>query len=185
MKSNIYKCLVTGEEKYIAPSAVKKKLSKFGSEDDYRSHYISASAAKLLRQGMTVDEVRNSLGITGLPDVNPHVLARLNLIRKKKSTRADADAEKQHRIQYLASREFRRKKYEWEQRVQNMTFKEWVEENTGGPNRAWLTHGACTGTCIRPDIFLSHNNKACDGCPCYEFCLCRNRRLSHEKKRRR
>ena len=61
---------------------------------------------------------------------------------------------------------------------------EWVEENTGGPNRIWLSVGSCTGTCIRPDIFLS-NNKSCDGCEYHEFCLCRNKRLSHEKRRRR
>jgi len=41
------------------------------------------------------------------------------------------------------------------------------------------------GTCIRPDVFLTHNNKACDGCEYYEFCVCDNKRLSHEKKRRR
>ena len=38
---------------------------------------------------------------------------------------------------------------------------------------------------LKPDIFLSYNHKACDGCPYHEYCLCRNKRLSHEKKHRK
>ena len=65
-----------------------------------------------------------------------------------------------------------------EEKKQNMTFTDWVEEYTGtGRERG--------GTCIRPDIFLTHNNRACDGCACYEFCLCYQKRLSGEKRKPR
>ena len=64
----------------------------------------------------------------------------------------------------------------WKELQKNMTFEEWVREYTGtGRERG--------GTCIRPDIFLSWNNRACDGCQCYEFCMCYQKRLSHEKKK--
>lgn len=182
---NHYECIVTGESKYIAPGIAEKKISKFGTEAEFRKHYISPSAAKLLRAGQTVDEIRNSLGITDMPTVDAHVLARLNLLRKKKGKRSRETEEKLNREKYLNSKEFRDKMRAIKEQRENMSFKEWVEQNTGGPNRVWLTVGACTGTCIRPDIFLSHNHKACDGCPYHEHCLCRNKRLSHEKRRRR
>lgn len=186
MRSNYYMCIVTGEEKYIPPSLLKNSLKKFGSYSEVRKHYVCPKAGKMLRQGKTVDEIRDELKCGDkLPKVDPHVLARLNLLRKKKGMRARADQEKVNRQQYLNSAEFRNKKRLIAEQREKMTFREWVEENTGGPNRAWLNIGRCTGTCIRPDIFLSHNNRACDGCPCYEFCLCRNKRLSHEKKRKR
>ena len=64
----------------------------------------------------------------------------------------------------------------WEERQKNMSFRDWVETYTGtGRERG--------GTCVRPDIFLSWNNRACDGCQCYEFCMCYGKRLSHEKRK--
>ena len=72
-------------------------------------------------------------------------------------------------------REFRDKILEIEERKKNMTFRDWVEMYTSpGRERG--------GTCQRPDIFL-HNDKACDGCPYYEYCMCYGKRLSHEKRK--
>ena len=176
MKSNVYVCIVTGEEKYIPPSLAKNKIEKFGSEKDYRKHYISPSTAKLLRKGQTVDEIREHLGIKGLPKVNPHTLTRLNLLRKKKGARAKESIERAERQRYLNSQEFKDKMLHWKERQRNMTFQDWVETYTGtGRERG--------GTCIRPDIFLSWNNRACDDCQCYEFCMCYQKRLSHEKRK--
>ena len=149
-----------------------------GSEEEYRKHYVCPSTAKLLRAGQTVDEIRERSNITGLPKVPPLILTRLNLMRKKKGTRAAASAEQLERQRYLNSGEYKDKMRAWEDRQRNMTFPEWVREYTGtGRERG--------GTCLRPDIFLSWNNRACDGCECYEYCMCYQKRLSHEKRKRR
>ena len=169
---------MTGDVKYIPPSIAKKKVSKYGSEKDFRDHYISTKAAKLLRGGLSVDEVRSQLGGTDLPSIDVHILARLKLIRKKKGVRAQEAQEKLDRAKYLNSSEFKEKMYRIKEERENMSYADWVEENTGvGKERG--------GTCIRPDIFLTWNNKACDGCEAYEYCLCYNKRLSHQKKKRK
>ena len=176
MKKNCYACIVTGEEKYIPPSIAKSKIRKFGNEEDFRSHFVCPSTAKLLRKGQTVDEIREQLNITNLPKVKPLILTRLNLMRKKKGLRVKETAEKIERERYLNSKEYRENIRKWKERQQNMTFQEWVETYTGtGRERG--------GTCVRPDIFLSWNNRACDGCECYEFCMCFGKRLSGEKKK--
>ena len=82
------------------------------------------------------------------------------------------------RQQYLNSQEFRDKIAAWEKRKENMSFREWVQENTSiGRSRG--------GTCIRPDVFLSLNDHACNDCPYYEHCMCYQKRLSHEKRKRK
>ena len=173
---NRYVCIITGEEKYIAPSIAKTKISKFSDEEEFRKHYISPAACKLLRKGQTVDEIRQSLGITGLPKINPHILTKQKLLRKKKGLRIQETAEKLERQRYLNSKEFRDKMIAVKERQRNMSFQDWVERYTGtGRERG--------GTCVRPDIFLTHNNRACDGCECYKFCLCYGKRLSHEKRK--
>lgn len=178
MKSNVYVCIVTGEEKYIPPSLAKNKIQKFGSEEDYRKHYVSPSTAKLLRKGQTVDEIREQQGIKGLSKINLHILTRLNLLRKKKGLRAKDSEERLERQRYLNSQEFKDKTLDRKERQRNMTFQDWVEKNTGiGRERG--------GTCIRPDIFLSWNDRACDECPYYEYCMCYQKRLSHEKRKAR
>ena len=176
--NHYYTCIVTGLEKYIPPSLAKNKIAKFGNEKEFRKHYVSASAAKFLRNGQTINEIRESLNIVNLPTVSPHVLARLNLMRKKKGQHAEAAIKRTERQRYLNSQEFKDKRRAWQERQRNLSFRDWVEIYTGtGRERG--------GTCIRPDIFLSWNDRACDGCECYEFCLCYGKRLSHEKKPKR
>ena len=160
----------------MPPSLAKKKIAKFGNDEQFREHFVCPSAAKLLRAGQSVDEIRTQLGITGMPKVKPLILTRLKLLRKKKGLRAQAAIQRMEHQQYLNSQEFKDKRSAWEERQKDMTFEEWVREYTGtGRERG--------GTCIRPDIFLSWNNRACDGCQCYEFCMCYQKRLSHEKRK--
>lgn len=186
LKGEKIPCIVTGKLSYFSKSLLEKKINKFGSVEEFKKYYVCPAARKLLRGGDSIDTVREKLAAPdNLPDVNTEVLYKLKILKINKRRGAKEAKEVIERQRYLNSREYRDKMLAIEERKRNMTFQEWVEENTGGPNRAWLNEGACTGTCIRPDIFLSHNNKACDGCPYYEYCLCRNRRLSHEKKRRR
>lgn len=183
---NTYKCIVTGAEKYIPPSLLKNKIKKFGDVDSFRQHYVSKEAKKLLKSGNTVPQVREILGAPdNLPEIDIKILYRLKLVNTR-TRKGNKEAQQYMERQiWLNSAEFKNKKRAHEQRIKNMSFQEWVEENTGGPNRLWLSTGRCTGTCIRPDIFVSHNNKSCDGCPYHEYCLCRNKRLSHEKRSKR
>ena len=164
----------------MPPSIAKKKIHKFGSEKEFRKHYVSTSAAKLLRQGHTVDEIREALGGKELPKIKPIILTRLNLMRKKKGLRAAESEEKLQRQRYLNSKEYRQKMLDIKEARANMTDQQYIEEATGGKDGCQRELG---GTCHRPDIFLSWNNRACDGCPYYKYCLCYNRRLSHEKKK--
>ena len=166
-------CIVTGKLSYFSAASLEKKINKFGSTDDFSKHYVCPAARKLLRKGMSVNEVRDTLKITEkLPAVSLDIISRLKLL-KKKSTRKNSK-EQEDRQRYLNSKEFRDKMRALEEKRNNMTFREWVEDHTGGPDRVWLRAGACTGTCIRPDIFLSRNDRACDGCPYHVYCLCRN-----------
>jgi hypothetical protein len=176
--NNEYHCIVSGVAKYIPPSLLKGKIKKFGSEQIFREHFICPAAAKLLRAGHTVDEVREQFGVTDLPKVKPIILTRLNLMRKKKGSRIRESEEKLERQRYLNSKEFRDKIVKLKSDRESQTYQSWVEENTGiGRERG--------GTCIRPDIFLTWNDKACDGCTCYKFCLCYNKRMSTDKKRKK
>ena len=168
-------CIVTGKLSYFSKDALTKKTAKFGSVDDFAAHYICPPARKLLRTGQTVDDVRGSLKVSeNLPIVSLDVLARLRLLKTSKKRKSSA--EQVERARYLESKEFKDKIRAWRDHNKNMSFQDWVEKGTGiGRERG--------GTCLRPDIFLAWNDKACDGCNCYEFCLCYSKRLSHEKKR--
>jgi len=173
---NTYTCIITGEAKYIAPSIAAKKIAKFGSDSEFKKHFILPSVASLLRQGQTVTEIRSERGIDNLPEIDPHVLTKLKLLRKKPGQRAQEAEEQLKNAKYLNSKEFKDKRHAWRELQRNMSFQDWVEKGTGiGRVRG--------GTCLRPDIFLSWNDKACDGCECYKFCLCYSKRLSNEKRK--
>ena len=58
--NNDYHCIVSGIKKYIPPSLLKDKIKKFGSEEAFIQHFICPAAAKLLRAGQTVDEIRHN-----------------------------------------------------------------------------------------------------------------------------
>jgi len=99
-------------------------------------------------------------------------------MRKKKGSRIRESEEVLERTRYLNSKEFKDKMAKIKSDRESQTYQEWVEHSTGiGRERG--------GTCIRPDIFLTWNDKACDGCTCYEFCLCYNKRKSLDKKKKR
>jgi len=168
-------CIVTGKLSYFSKSQLKKKVGKFGSVEEFQQHYVCPPARKLLRSGMTVDEVRTHLQITEkLPAVSLDIIARLKLLKKKSNRKNSKDQDERQR--YLNSREFKDKMLAIEEQRRNMTFQDWVETYTSpGRERG--------GTCQRPDIFLTHNDRACDGCKYYEYCMCYGKRLSHEKKK--
>ena len=180
-EANTYNCIVTGAPKYIPPSLAKKQFIRFGSADEFKKHYVSREARKMLKQGMSVKDIRDKLNCSDdLSDVGIDILIKLKLVKlHTRKGRKEANEAKE-RARYLNSQEFKDKKRRIATERDNMSYAEWVEENTGiGKERG--------GTCIRPDVFLSWNNRACDGCEAYDFCVCYSKRLSHEprKKRRR
>ena len=183
MAQKRFKCIVTGEEKYFPPASLDKKIAKFGTESEFARHYVSMSARKLLKSGMTVDEVRAQYNVTeDLGEIDLEILLKLKLVKLNKRKGNKEQEEAAERNRYLNSKEFKDKMIQVKLKRESMTFEEQVIEMTGGPDGCQRVLG---GTCIRPDVFLTHNNKACDGCEYYEFCVCDNKRLSHEKKRRR
>jgi|TARA_R110000824_G_scaffold44293_4_gene128915 hypothetical protein len=185
MAQKRFKCIVSGTEKYFSPASLKKKVSKFGTETEFAKYYVSTECRALIKAGKTVHEARQHLNIQDdLPEVDMEILIKLKLIKlnKRKGTK-EAD-EARERYRYLNSAEFKEKKADIQKRRQNMTRQERVEEMTGGPNGCQVSRG---GTCIRPDTYLTYNDRACDGCEYFEYCVCDNKRLSHDKqiKRRR
>ena len=174
---NTYKCIITGEEKYIPPSLVKSKIKRFGTADEYRKYYVSKPAAKLIKNGKTVDEVRGELNAPAdLPGVDLEILIKLKLVKVNRRKGKKEAEEHTERLRYLNSDEFRNKKLRFEQEQKHLSYSDWVQRYTGtGKERG--------GTCIRPDIFLTWNDRACDGCTAYEFCECDGKRLSHEKRK--
>ncbi|MBC8416908.1 hypothetical protein H8E06_01085 [bacterium] len=183
MKGGSINCIITGESSYFPPKSMEKKASKFGSLKEFEMHYVSIPARKLLRQGLTVDEVRERLNVTAkLPDVDLKILYRLKLLKKKRKDKSAAKRAENEK--YLRSREYQEKMRNLGEQRANMSDRQYIEDATGGPGGCQVELG---GTCQRPDIFLSINDKACDGCSYYEHCQCYNRRLSREKriKRRR
>ena len=182
MKGGSIKCIVTGESSYFPPKSMEKKVAKFGTRKQFEMHYVSIPAKKLLREGLTVEEIREKLNITAdLPKVSLDILSRLKLLKKKKRKDRSAEAALK-RGRYLRSKEYQQKMRDIEEQRANMSDRQYIEFATGGPNNCQVELG---GTCQRPDIFLSVNNRSCDGCPYYEYCLCYNKRLSHEKRKKR
>lgn len=183
MAQKRFKCIVTGEEKYFPPASLDKKIAKFGTENEFARHYVSMSARKLLKSGMTVDEVRAHYNVTeDLGEIDLEILLKLKLVKLNKRKGNKEQEEAAERRRYLNSKEFKDKMIQIKLKRESMTFEEEVIEMTGGPDGCQRVLG---GTCVRPDIFLTHNHKACDGCEYYEFCVCDNKRLSYEKKRRK
>ena len=58
-------CMITGKSRNTNTAYLDKKAQNAGSVESFVENYVSRSAAKLLRQGMTVDQVRAEL------EVNP------------------------------------------------------------------------------------------------------------------
>ena len=181
--NNTYKCIITGEEKYIPPSLAKKKISKFGSADEYRKYYVSRPAAKLLKTGLTVDEVRKHFNCPdNMAPIDIEVLLKLKLVKISKRKGKKEAQKRQERDAYLRSKEYKDKMESIARERANMTERQYIEYATGGPGKCQVEFG---GTCARPDIYLTWNNKACDGCDYYAHCLCYNKRLSTDKKKRK
>lgn len=172
-------CIVTGKLSYFSKSSLEKKVSKFGSVDEVAKHYICPPARKLLRSGMTVDQVREKLNVTAdVPKVEFETLSRLGLLKKNNHRRKKADSKwgmcfwrHPDYIKTKAAEERAREKFN-----EHASDREYIEWSTGGPAGSQVPLG---GTCQRPDIFLN-NGKYCDGCSYWEYCLCDKKRVTRD-----
>ena len=62
-------CRITGKSRNTNTAYLEKKAEEAGSVDEFLANYVSRPAAKLLREGKTVAEVREQLGITDAPEM--------------------------------------------------------------------------------------------------------------------
>jgi hypothetical protein len=154
--SMVIACAVTGLEKRVSKSAILKGISKFGSIESFKKHYIDRQAKKLLKQRVSPEDVQKRLLPKGKKPftVDLNVLAKLKLLKKPKNKTVE------YTNTVLVSAP---KKYfsSFQQYVENMT----------------------ETACMRPDIFLN-NDRTCNKCPFVEFCICRVKRLEKEKQKR-
>ena len=169
VKSAYLTCLITGKKHYVYGPSLAKKIAKFGSLEEFQNHFISSKAKKLLKQGLSQQEVRDKLKVKiSLPEVDDKILLR-NKIKKINKR------EKKTNANYLNSEEYLQRKREEQSSINKYSsFKSYVELFTGGPNGCQVPHG---GTCQFPNIWYS-NGEHCDGCKWYEYCLVGKKRLS-------
>ena len=62
-------CMITGTTRNTNAAYLEKKADMVGSAEKYTSNYISRTAARMLRQGLTVEQIRQELGVTSNRDV--------------------------------------------------------------------------------------------------------------------
>lgn len=168
VKGGRFKCIVTGEEKYFTPNSLQKKIDKFGSIEAFERFYVCKPAIKLLKKGISIDDIRKQLNSSATHNVNIEVLFKLKLFKKKK--KGTVLSPEELRAQQEQTRENERKYYEHKEKMSSCV-KTWVEWATGGPNKCQVPYG---GTCIRPDLYYD-NDESCGDCPYYEHCLCANK----------
>ena len=175
MKGLHISCIITGEEKYLTHAALQNKLRKFGTQEILEKYYVSKPAAKLLKQGNSVEETRQKLNSNVKTAVDYEVLYKLKLIKKTKGRKKTLSKEELYKQQEQTI-ENERKYHEFTEKM-STCLKTWVEWATGGPNKCQVPYG---GTCIRPDIYYDNEGSRegrCKPCPYSEFCLCNSKEV--------
>lgn len=175
MKGLHISCIITGEEKYLTYTTLQNKLKKFGTQEMLEKYYVSKPAAKLLKQGNSVDETRSKLNSNLKTNVDYEVLFKLKLLKKTKGKKKNLSKEELAKQQEL-TQENERRYHEFTEKM-STCLKTWVEWATGGPGKCQVEHG---GTCIRPDIYYDNEGNKdgrCKPCPYNEFCLCTDKEV--------
>ena len=95
MKGKKIVCVVSGRETYFPTGALEKKVSKFGTVEEFEKHYVCCEARKPLREGLNVSQARARLGITKeMPTVPFEVLTRMGLMKHVGKVKAKKIAKK-------------------------------------------------------------------------------------------
>jgi hypothetical protein len=163
-------CIITGKTTYFAEMFLEKKRAKYGSVDEFAKWFVCNEAKRMLRKGMTVDEIRAELKCDpNLPKVDIEILYRKKLLKKKKDRGGSGKIFSEEEKQKLTE-EQAKKILDYQSDVKAYGAQgAWIREHT------YTSNGI--GVCLRPDIYLN-NDETCGLCEYYEFCLCRiwNRR---------
>lgn len=69
-KNNKLKCIVTGRKLIATKQYYARKVEKAGGEEELHRTYICREAKNLIKQGTTIDRIRDILG-TEDPDLPP------------------------------------------------------------------------------------------------------------------
>ena len=175
MKGFNVSCIITGEEKYLSGSTLQNKLKKFGTQEVLEKYYVSRPAAKLLKSGLTVEQVRQKLNSKATRGVDYEVLFKLRLLKKKRNKSNHLTPEERQAREERSNANQR----EYHQHVELIKndMKAYVEWTTGGPNKCQVPYG---GTCIRPDIYYDNEGNRegrCKPCPYHQHCLCTNKEV--------
>jgi len=154
IKSTILSCIVSGIKKRVSKNVVSKGVSKFGSLDLFKKHYVDRAAKKLLKQRMQPEEVQKKLLPKGEQSfsIDKNVLIKAKLLKKPKTTKV----------------EYKDLTFTPKPPVQWTSFQAYVESMT-------------EHSCLRPDIYLD-NGRCCIGCPYVEFCICGVKKLKPGKR---
>jgi hypothetical protein len=59
-------CIITGRSRPTNSSYLEERAKTAGSKEEFLKHYICRDALTLLKQGKTVAEVRQELGVEGV-----------------------------------------------------------------------------------------------------------------------
>ena len=155
IKSTIISCVVSGIEKRVSKNAIQKGITKFGSLEAFKKHYVDREAKKLLKQRMKPEAVQQKLLPKGKSafTINYDVLARLKLLKK---TKKEETTQELVNFQYIPKPP-----------TAYSSKKAYVED---------LTRGAC----LRPDIYLN-SGRVCDDCMYSEFCICDVKKFSKKR----
>jgi hypothetical protein len=143
MKSMNMKCIVTGLEKRFTTSLLNNKLKKFGSVEIFAKYYVCKQAMKLLRSGLSIEEIRRQLNVSDFSKpVDVEVLYKLKLLKKSKRTKNKSKEE----IKQIREQTEKNEKEWYGLREKMKTCTEtWIKEMTGGPGGCQVKYG---GTCI-------------------------------------
>ena len=175
MKGFHVSCIITGEEKYLTSSTLQNKLRKFGTQEVLEKYYVSKPAAKLLKSGLTVEQVRQKLNSKVTKSVDYEVLFKLKLLKKRKDKNRQLTPEERKKQEEESN--LNEKNYHNHVELIKNDLKAYVEWATGGPNKCQVSYG---GTCIRPDIYYDNEGSRegrCKPCPYHAHCLCTNKEV--------
>ena len=93
VKSKI-RCVVTGEEVGVRPHIFDKRVAKFGSVEALLKGYISSMGKRMLRDGMSVTQIRTQFGNAddkSLPTVTSITDMVTTITSKKNTSKATAE----------------------------------------------------------------------------------------------
>ena len=84
-KNNKLKCIVTGRQLIATKEYYKRKVEKVGDEQKLHDTYICREAKNLLKQGTSIDKVRELLGSDITTPVDQDIIDQM--LQEEKSTK--------------------------------------------------------------------------------------------------